>query len=41
VTIKVNKKFLKDLAKLPARERQIIEKLVFRDSTALKNIILQ
>lgn len=32
MNVEVNRKFLKDLAKLPARERQKIERFVFEES---------
>lgn len=36
--IKVNKKFLKDLAKIPANERQKIETFVFEESEKIKSL---
>ena len=36
--VKVNKTFLKDLAKLPVNERQRIEKLVFKESEKIEAI---
>ncbi|MDF9795043.1 mRNA-degrading endonuclease RelE of RelBE toxin-antitoxin system [Catalinimonas alkaloidigena] len=38
MTIRVNKKFLKDLAKIPANERQKIEVFVFEESEKIKSL---
>jgi mRNA interferase RelE/StbE len=38
VTIKVNKRFLKDLAKIPANDRQKIEVFVFDESEKIVSI---
>lgn len=39
MTVKVNRKFLKDLSLLPHKERQRIEELVFEVSPGCKNFI--
>ncbi|MEK6481971.1 type II toxin-antitoxin system RelE/ParE family toxin [Catalinimonas sp. 4WD22] len=38
MVIRVNKKFLKDLAKIPANERQKIEAFVFEESEKIKSL---
>jgi len=38
VTIKVNKKFLKDLSRIPANDRQKIEVFVFKGSEKISSI---
>ncbi len=38
MTIQVNRKFLKDLAKLPASDRQKIETFVFEESEKIDSI---
>ena len=36
--IRINKRFLKELASLPVKDRQRIEKFVFEDSSGFKKI---
>jgi mRNA interferase RelE/StbE len=38
VVVKVNKKFLKDLAKLPLNDRQKIESFVFEESEKIESL---
>jgi mRNA interferase RelE/StbE len=38
VTVKVNKKFLKDLSGIPTRDRQKIEQFVFKQSKKISSV---